>query len=170
MAASRAGAGTRKASAATRGGGHTDDSVVIELTHARWRHFAWALVGLGLGVLLALRLQGWIKVFSLLALLPGLSAGMAFARTLLHPPGTIRLQGDQLELTPRLCSGATVAMPIAEVRSAYLLRRALPWTTAAPVLVVETGRGVFEYPRDWFVSESDQRKIATALNRGLGRT
>jgi hypothetical protein len=61
-------------------------------------------------------------------------------------------------------------MPVADLRHAYLLRRALPWNHTGPVLVVETRRGVFQYPRDWFGAENDQKRLSQALNRRLGRT
>ncbi len=41
-------------------------------------------------------------------------------------------------------------------------------STTGPVLVLETKKGVFEYPRDWFAEGSDQRRVVLALNRRLG--
>ena len=58
-------------------------------------------------------------------------------------------------------------------RSARLVNGRGPWLGRARmichVLVVETARGVFEYPRDWFAGDNDQKGIVTALNRRLGR-
>jgi hypothetical protein len=36
-------------------------------------------------------------------------------------------------------------------------------------LVIETSDERFVYPRDWFASDSDQRRVAHALGRRLGR-
>jgi len=46
----------------------------------------------------------------------------------------------------------------------------VPWTRAAPVLVVEAGGKPFTFPRDWFLTEADQRRIVRELHaRGSGR-
>jgi hypothetical protein len=49
------------------------------------------------------------------------------------------------------------------VTAAYFLRRSVPWTKAAPVLIVEVGERAYVYPRDWFRTEADQRRILDAL-------
>ena len=40
------------------------------------------------------------------------------------------------------------------VSAAYFLRRSVPWTRAAPVLVIEADDTAYAYPRDWFVNEA----------------
>ena len=45
----------------------------------------------------------------------------------------------------------------------YFLRRSVPWNRSAPVLVVELGPKAMAFPRDWFASEADQRRIVHAL-------
>ena len=148
-----------------------EDEATLEITlaHARWRHLLWGAVALGTGVFVALRMGelGW--VLGAICAFYGLSSMWAFVQTLLHAPGTFALRGDKLELPTRLCSGTTVTLPVGDLRHAYLLRRALPWNHTGPVLVVETRGRVFQYPRDWFAGENDQKGIVTTLNRRLGR-
>lgn len=171
MAAStHASAGTRKAIATGRGeGAHVDDTLEVALEHARWRHFAWAVAGCALGVLLLVRLEGGVKLVGALVLLGGLSAARAFATTFLHEAGGISVGDDEVVLSPRLCSGQALTLPLADVRHAYLLKRSLSWATPGPLLVVETSRGAFQYPRDWFAHDGDQRRVMNAINRRLGR-
>ncbi len=65
--------------------------------------------------------------------------------------------------------GPTVAVPVvvkpSDVTAVYLLRKSVPWNTAAPVLVVEIGDRAMLFPRDWFSSESKQRHVVRALLR-----
>ena len=61
------------------------------------------------------------------------------------------------------------ALSFGDVTHAFFLRRAVPWTQAGPILIVEVGEAIFSYPRDWFASESEQRRILEAINRRLGR-
>jgi hypothetical protein len=78
--------------------------------------------------------------------------------SLLHPPGTIALGERTVVLPVSLCAGKSVEVSFGELKHAYILRRALPWMTQGPVLVVETAQGTYEYPRDWFSGEADQRR------------
>ena len=100
----------------------------------------------------------------------GFLAGYGFVRSLLYAPGTIKVGPDGVELPRGLCKGAPVKVGLGDVEHAYLLRRAVPWTRAAPILVVEAGGRAFQYPRDWFLTEADQRRIVRELHaRGAGR-
>ena len=38
-----------------------------------------------------------------------------------------------------------------------------------PVLVVETDERIITYPRDWFRSDSDQRRVSQAIHRKIDR-
>lgn len=165
------GAETSKAAARAFDDGTAGDepTLEVELQHARWRHFAWAVVCCALGGFLIWRLGPVGKAIGAFTLFVGLMAGRAFVRTLVHPAGTISLGDEALQLTPEPCAGTRVRVALDDVRHAYFLRRALPWTTSGPVLVLETSRGVYTYPRDWFATDSDQRRLASALNRRLGR-
>src|SRR5262249_43030121 len=92
-----------------------------------------------------------------------------FVQTFLNPPGKIVIRGEDVVLPRGLCTGDEQAMPLGDLKHAYLLRRAIPWNTSGPVLVIETRRGVFEDERDWFPLDGDQRLVAATLNRRVGR-
>ena len=78
--------------------------------------------------------------------------------------GSAPLRMAYVDEGPRgLCRGAPSKLRRADVSAVYFLRRAVPWTQAAPVLVVEAKGEAFIYPRDWFDSESDQRRIVDEL-------
>lgn len=145
-----------------------DGPVAFELTGGRWRHATWAIV---LGVL-ALFLAG--RIGGLGPIVLGLAIGafairhaLAFARSFVRGPGVIRLDGADLVLTPTL-HAEELRIPLVDVRSAYVLRRSIALVAAAPVLVLETAKGTFEYPREWFVGDGDQRRVAAAVGRALG--
>jgi hypothetical protein len=93
----------------------------------------------------------------------------SFAMTLVNGAGRIVVGDDQVVLPRGLCRGEPVTLALDAVRHAYFLRRAVPWTRAGPLLVVETVDRVFTYPRDWFASDVDQQQVAATLNRRLGR-
>jgi hypothetical protein len=142
-----------------------DAALVVPLYHARWRHFVWAAILGGLGLLLVTSFGGFGRTLGLLFLALAVWPGIEFTRTLAHEAGSIGVSALGVALPPRVCSGRRAELPFAEVKYAYFLRRVLPWMTTGPLLVVETKRGTFAYPRDWFASESDQRRIAASINR-----
>ncbi len=150
-------------------GAPRETTIDVELEAARWRHFIWAAVGIGLGVLMLVRMGELGLVLGSIVTILGLLSARSFVMTLIHPPGTIEVREDAVVLPDRICSGNAVKVSLPELRHAYLLRRALPWNHTGPVLVVETVRGVFQYPRDWFAAESDQKRVSQTLNRRLGR-
>lgn len=147
----------------------TEQPLEVTLEHARWRHFGWTVAGLVVGAVLLWKLGVVGKAVGVVLCGLGLWAGRSFAATLLHPPGLIRVGEDQVTLPRGLCRSGPVTLPSHQVRHAFFLRRVVPWTRTGPVLVIEAGEHVFSFPRDWFASESDQRRVATALNRRLGR-
>jgi hypothetical protein len=138
----------------------------VQLEHARWRNFAWAAAGIVVAALLIGLLATVFKWLGALLLAVSGIGVWAFVMTLLHPPGRIRVSEAEVSLARGLCRGVEVTLPLDRVRHAFLLRRA---TRTGPLLVVETDDGVFTYPRDWFGSDSDQRRVALALNQRLGR-
>jgi hypothetical protein len=139
------------------------EKLEVGLEHARWRHFGWALAGLVPGGFLIWKLgavgQGVGAAFAL----AGLWAAWHFARTLMFPAGTIVIDSRRVSLPRGLCRGGAIDLAIGDVRHAYFLRRAVPWTRAAPVLVIETEHEAHMFPRDWFVTEADQRRIVSRL-------
>jgi hypothetical protein len=148
----------------------SDDPLEVELEHSRWRHFAWTVVFSLFAAFLLGRVGGFVAG-ALGVFFAGLAArsGWSFALTYVRPPGRILLRGNELYLPPRLHAIEPLTLPLVDVKHAYLLRRAVGWTTPGPVLVVETAKGRFEYPRDWFSSETDQRRVANVVSRRIGR-
>jgi hypothetical protein len=145
------------------------DTLEIELAGSRWKHFIWAVVGIGLGLLVAINMGsvGW--VIGGAVAVGGLKSLWDFVRTLLHPPGAVVVSDDEIVVPAGVSTGASTTVPASELKNAYVLRRAMTWFQSGPLLVIETRREVFELPRDWFGSDDDQRSIATVLNRRLGR-
>ena len=107
--------------------------------------------------------------FGVLLLALGAVHAYRFVRTLLHEAGRIELRDDSVVLPDALCREGAHTVPYDQIRHAFFLRRAVSWSQTGPVLVVETSERAFMYPRDWFSSDSDQRRVALALNRRLGR-
>jgi hypothetical protein len=137
----------------------------IELEHTRWRHFSWAIFG-ALGGALLIWKMGTVAQYVGVGLIGlGLWATYQFVRTLLFPAGTIVVDGKRVVLPRGVCRGTPIEVERAKVAHAYLLRRAVPWTRAAPVLVIEAGEQAYAFPRDWFATEADQRRVIHALAR-----
>jgi hypothetical protein len=109
------------------------------------------------------------KAIGVVLSLASLLAVRAFALTLLHPPGRIRVGQSDVSLPRGVCRTRPLELPIDRVRYAYFLRRVVPWTRTGPLLIVETETTTLRYPRDWFASDSDQQRVAAALNHRLGR-
>jgi hypothetical protein len=147
----------------------TTKSIEVSLEHARWRHLGWGLFGLTAGLLLVLKLGAVGQVIGALMLLSALRNGYLFARTLLYPSGTIVVEPEQVVLPLGLCRGKARTVPMSEVKHAFFLRRAVPWTSTAPLLIVEAGGHVHVYPRDWFASENDQYRIVRTIRQHLGQ-
>ena len=147
----------------------SDEALVVPLYHARWRHFAWAAVLVGLGALLFVSMGAFGKIAGLILLALAVGPSLEFVRTLAHEAGEIGVNAQGVALPPRICSGTSAEVPFVDVKHAYFLRRMLPWMTTGPLLVVETVRGTFAYPRDWFASEADQRRVVTTINRRVAR-
>jgi hypothetical protein len=142
----------------------------IGLEHGRWRHFGWLAVGGALGVFLVMKLGTVGKGMGVILLLLGAVNLVRFARTLLRSAGSISITDEAVRLPEGLCRAESHTIAYGGIRHAFFLRRAVPWTRTGPILVIETDRGVFSYPRDWFTSDSDQRRIAHAIHRRIGRS
>jgi hypothetical protein len=141
----------------------------VTLVHARNTHLGWAIVALAVGVLLVWKLAIVGQALGVISLVFAAFAARSFAMTLLNPPGTIRVEDDRVELPVGLCRGKSDALPYEQIKHVFFLRRAVPWTRAGPVLVVETADLAFTYPRDWFSSESEQRRVLRGIHRKLRR-
>lgn len=162
-------AGGRRASAgpskrANQGRGkRADGPMEIELVHARSSHLGWLIFGVLVGGLLLWKLAFIGKLVGFILLVVGGIAGRSFLLTMINAPGTFRLDDDKLEMPDGLCRGKTVTVEVDKVRHAFFLRRAVPWTRAGPVLIIEAGDHALAYPRDWFSSDADQQRLLEAL-------
>jgi hypothetical protein len=171
-----------------------ENSCRVQLESGRWRHFGWGAFCIVAGALLVWKLGTvgkWVGV--VLILISGFSV-KNFVTTLLRPAGRIEVDAEQVVLPRGLCRGEDT-VPIADVKHAFFLRRAIPWTRAGPVLVIEVIRSrfteekrgnpyrhpaeteddqrIYAYPRDWFATgprgDADQKRVAAVLNRRLER-
>ncbi|MCG8419396.1 MAG: hypothetical protein MJE77_15795 [Proteobacteria bacterium] len=145
------------------------DVVEVSLEHSRWRHFTWALASIIIGSALIAKLGAIFKLAGVVLLVLSARSTFLFIRTLVKAAGTIRIDRKTVQLPQGLCRGTSHSFATSEVRYVYFLRRAVPWTQAAPLLVIEVGDQVFTYSRDWFVSEADQRGVAQILHKHLAK-
>ncbi|HEY5937082.1 MAG TPA: hypothetical protein VIU61_20670 [Kofleriaceae bacterium] len=144
-------------------------TVEIELEVSRQRAAGWVVFGIILGSLLIWKL-GTVGVWVGVALvIVGLYRAWQLVQTFLHPPGTITVTDREVSLPRGLCLPRPHKVPPAAVTAVYFLRKSVPWSRAAPVLVVELGSKALLYPRDWFASEADQRHVIHALIAAGGK-
>jgi hypothetical protein len=143
--------------------------VAIELEVSRQRSIAWITIGGVIGGLLIWKL-GTVAVWGGIVLV-AFAAYHAWnlAQTLLYAPGTIVVSDREVSLPRGLCMSRPVRVARKDVTSAYFLRRSVPWNHAAPVLIIELGAKAMAFPRDWFASEADQRRVIHALLRDKAR-
>ena len=137
--------------------------VSVELEPSRQRQISWAIFGTIFGVLLVWKL-GTVAVwvgYVLIAL--GLYRAYQLARSFMFPAGTIEVSADKVSLPLGVYKPNPLVVKPGEVTAVYFLRRSVPWNHASPVLVVELGPRALLYPRDWFATEADQRRIVHAL-------
>jgi hypothetical protein len=137
--------------------------VAVELEPSRQRATSWAIFGTAFGLLLVWKL-GTVAVwvgFVLIAL--GLYRAYQLVRSFMLPAGTIEVSSERVSLPVGVHKGKPLVVKPGEVTAVYFLRRSVPWNHAAPVLVVELGQRALLYPRDWFATEADQRRVVHAL-------
>lgn len=145
----------------------SDGPFEVTLVHARNTHLGWAIISLVIGILLVWKLAIVGQVLGVCFLVFAAFAGRRFVMTLLNPPGTIKVETDRVELPVGLCRGRVNELTYDQIKHVFFLRRAVPWTRAGPVLVIETSDLALTYPRDWFASESEQRRVLHAIHRRL---
>jgi hypothetical protein len=139
------------------------DRVEVELEHSRQRKIGWAIGGPVLGLLLILKF-GTVGVWAGWALVMwGLIRAAQLVQTFRHPPGSIIVTNDRVELPLGLYRAAPLTVASSDVTAVYFLRRSVPWNRSSPLLVIEVGQRALLYPRDWFASEMDQRNVLHAL-------
>ena len=137
--------------------------ISVELEPSRQRATSWAIFGTAFGLLLVWKL-GTVAVwvgFVLIAL--GLYRAYQLVRSFMLPAGTIEVSSERVSLPVGVHKGKPLVVKPGEVTAVYFLRRSVPGNHAAPVLVVELGQRALLYPRDWFASEADQRRVVHAL-------
>lgn len=144
--------------------GRTAYGFEIELVHARNSHLGWMIFGLVLGVLLLWKLAFVGKLIGVILLVVAGFAGRNFLLTVLNEPGTFRVEKDHIEMPQGLCRGRSLSFDYQQIKHAFFLRRAVPWTKAGPILVVEADDQALTYPRDWFSSDADQQRLLELLN------
>lgn len=140
-----------------------DEPVVVALMPLPGKSHAWAAFCIVFGALLIAKLATvaqWIG-----AVLVGLGVLLAVRSVLglVFPAGVLRVDADAVSLPRGRNRPGPVRVPRSAVTAAYLLRHATPWMHTAPVLVVEAAGRAYLYPRDYFASESDQRRVVDAL-------
>lgn len=141
--------------------------IQVVLEHGRSRHIGWIAFCGVLGVLFVLKLGSIGQVVGGLLLLAALMQGVSVIRTLMHKPGTFQVTESVISLPKGLCRGEHLELTESQLEHAFFLRRAVPWSKAGPILVIEAEGKAYSYPRDWFASDSDQRRVAMALNHRL---
>lgn len=150
-----------------RAGSSPDLQVALE--HSRSKHLGWAIFGLVAGVALLIKLGTIGQAVGILLIATALYQGYQAVLTFMHPPGTFKVSASEIVMPTGLCRGRDLTLAPSALQHAFLLRRAVPWTMAGPLLVVESGGKSYAFPRDWFASDSDQRRVERALNRGRVR-
>jgi hypothetical protein len=139
--------------------------IEVDLEVSRGRSISWTILGLTIGGLLIWKL-GTVGVWGGVVLVAmGVYHAWNLIQTFLYPPGTIIVSDREVSLPRGLCVPRPVQAKPQDVTAAYFLRRSVPWNHAAPVLVIEMGPKAMAFPRDWFASEADQRRIIHALLR-----
>ncbi|MCP4446472.1 MAG: hypothetical protein GY811_14170 [Myxococcales bacterium] len=146
-----------------------DDGKPIKITllHGRGRHLGWVLFGGIAGGLLLWRFGSIGQALGLLLLAIAIQQGYRLAQTVLHAAGTFQVDGENVLVPTGLCSGAELKLQRSQIDHVFFLRRSVPWTQAGPLLIIETEGKSYSFPRDWFASDSDQRRVEMALNRQL---
>ena len=132
----------------------------------RGRSAGWAVFGLCAGTILIVLMGTVAQWVGAILILVGAFAAWSLIRTFVCPPGAIVVDDEGVSLPRGQCTRTIDRQPLSTVTAAYFLRRSVPWTRAAPVLVIEAAGKAYTYPRDWFVNEAEQRQIIHAI---LGR-
>ena len=146
------------------------DVIAVRLAHGRTRALGWMAFGLVAGGLLMWKLGTVGKGVGVALLVLGLLNVKNVIITFLHPAGRIEVNPTEVMLPRGLCKPNPQRYGMEDIKHAFLLRRSIPWSRSGPILVIQAGTQSYAYPRDWFFAESDQRKLATVLNRHLRKS
>jgi hypothetical protein len=139
------------------------DAIEVELEMSRQRTIGWTVLGVVVGLLLVLRL-GTVGVWGGYVLIAiGLYRGFQLVQSYRNPAGRIVVTPKEVALPRGVHMTNPLVVSPSEITAVYFLRRSVPWNRHAPVLVVELGERALAFPRDWFSTEADQRRIVHAL-------
>jgi hypothetical protein len=139
------------------------ETVEIPLEISRQRWIGWAIGGIVGGLLLVLgfgTVAVWVG-YVLIAI--GLYRAYQLVRSFMHPAGSIVVAPKHISLPRGAYRGNPLKLDPSTLSGVYFLRRSVPWNRSAPVLVIEAGDKAMAFPRDWFASEADQRRVVHAL-------
>ena len=158
----RPGASSRRSSAPTE----------VLLYSGRVRLLLVAAIQLALGGLLLFSLGTIGQYIGGILIAFGLLRVLRVVRIGLGAEGVITLAKRAAGLPRKLCGGQDNidSVETSDILNVFYLRRSLSWIRSSPVLVVETSDRAYRYPRSWFASDYDQRRIGFAFNRALGRS
>ena len=165
--ASSGAAATGAATGDATGGKHRDVAnvkvVKVDFEVYRGAWIGWLVIGSVLGGLMVVKLGTLGQYLGGILIVLAAWNGFKLAMSLLHKPGTIEVSAERVVLPRGLCRGNPLVLSHAEVTSAYFLRNSVPWNRSAPLLIIEANQIAHAFPRDWFSSEADQRRIISAL-------
>ena len=88
-------------------------------------------------------------------------------QTVVNQPGTFQVSDSEIVVPTGLCSGQSLSLKDTQLQHAFFIRKAVPWTQAGPILVIEAEDKAYSFPRDWFASDSDQLRVARALHQRI---
>ncbi|MEZ4359643.1 MAG: hypothetical protein R3B48_05635 [Kofleriaceae bacterium] len=138
------------------------ESVTVYLASDRQRRATWVAFGL-LGAILLWKLGTVAAVAGIALVAAGLYQGWFLLRSFRYRPGAVIVEPGHVVLPRGLSEPTPPRTEASALVAVYFLRYHVPWHRAAPVLVVETRDRAFLYPRDWFASEADQRRLMHAM-------
>lgn len=146
-----------------------DGPLSVALNSGRVRHAVWLAVCGALGGFLLVMFGLIGQILGAVLVVVAAVHGWQFARTLLLTHRRIEIVDEVITLPSAACGGEAPEIALSDIKHAYFLRHAAPWAATGPLLVVETEAAVHAFPRHWFSSDTDQRKVATAINHHLDR-
>lgn len=137
--------------------------VVVDFEVYRGAWIGWLVIGAVLGGLMVAKLGTLGQYLGGILVVLAVWNGFKLTMSLLHKPGTIEVNAERVVLPRGLCRGNPLVLAPQDVTAAYFLRNSVPWNRSAPLLIIEANQVAHAYPRDWFASEADQRRIISAV-------
>lgn len=144
-----------------------DGPLSVPLDGGRTRHLIWFVATAAIGGALLIFMGILAQLLGAALLVLAAVHGWRALRTFLYEGRRIEIGTDQLTLPTAACGGTLAEIPVADIHHVFFLRHAASWAATGPVLVIETADSVRTYPRHWFLSEADQRQVASTIRRRL---